>query len=166
MIFPSIVLMSIALVPVVLLETSLVSYKLQADFKRLLTPVGVANLVSTFVGIPLTWFLLTVVEFSTASLFGDLTVGEFWSNLFSVSVGAPWIAPGHKNEEWVILAAMLFVLIPYDIASWVVEYYVIRLMASQFPPIELRRAVGKANLASYILLAITVVVFFAVSMLR
>ena len=101
MIFPSLVLMTVALVPVILVETLVIKKHLHTNFTRPLVPVSVANLGSTFIGIPATWFLLTVLEFTSVNVLGALTDRNIWSRTFSVTVGAPWVAPGHNDEQWI-----------------------------------------------------------------
>lgn len=169
MIMPSIVLMAVALIPIILLETYFVGKNLQVDAKKVITPVAVANVVSTFLGIPVTWILLVVLEFASVSAIGAITDRNPWSELFSVTLGAPWVAPRGHNEDWVVIGAMLFLLVPYGLASWAIEYFVIKAVFAKkldvsAPPKDLRRAVGKANLISYLLLAVFVIVFWGITL--
>jgi hypothetical protein len=183
MIFPSLVLMAVALVPVILVETFVIKKHLHTNFTRPLVPVSVANLGSTFIGIPATWFLLTVLEFTSVNVLGALTDRNIWSRTFSVTVGAPWVAPGHNDEQWIILGAMLFLLIPYGIISWWVEFKIVQgMLLSKYndaskpeeeryqlvaetnggaTPRQIKHAVGAANLVSYCLLAVFVILTFA-----
>lgn len=169
MIIPSLVLMAVALVPVILVETLFIRTLLRTNFKRTVRPVFVANLVSTFIGIPVTWFLLTLLEFASVALFGSLTKANIWTKTFSVTLGAPWVTPGHDDEQWIVLGAMLFLLIPYGIVSWLVEFKIVQGMlvgknqsASESEggphksvtgtnhvatPRQIKRAVGVANLS-------------------
>jgi hypothetical protein len=163
MILPSAVLMTIGLVPIVIIESIIVAHRLQINFRDAITSQAVANLVSTLIGIPLTWFLLTIIEFMAGNVLGNVSIGAFWSGMTSMTVGAAWIVPGQKNEEWIILGAMLFLLIPYGLASWMIEYFIVRSWTGHLPAEKLRSAVGLANLASYCLLAISVLVIFFVS---
>jgi hypothetical protein len=175
MIFPSLVLMAVALVPVVLVETFSIKKILRTNFKKVLVPVLIANLVSTFMGIPVTWFLLTLLEFASVSVLGAFTDGNLWTKVFSVTLGAPWVAPGHNDEQWIILGAMLFLLVPYGIMSWWVEFKIVQItllgknqIASatgdeSARPEQIKRAVGMANLTSYCLLAVFVILIFALS---
>ncbi len=164
MIVPSAMLMAVGLVPIVIIESIIVAHRLQLRIREVISSVSVANIVSTLVGIPVTWFLLTILEFAAGDLLGGVSSGEFFSGLMSVTVGAAWIVPGQKNEEWIVLGSMLFLLIPYGLASWTIEYFVVRSMLNADSRTEMRRSVGYANLASYCLLAITVIVFFFVGL--
>ena len=172
MIIPSLALMAVALVPIVLIEAFVVRSALRTDTKKVLISVATANVASTFIGIPATWFLLYVLELASVNAIAATTDRNPWTVLFSVTLGSPWVAPGVHNEQWVIMGAMLFLLIPYGLASWAIEYLVIKTM---FPKgqnadgdIEsskhLKRVVGKANLVTYCLLAVFVIVVRVVSL--
>lgn len=166
MILPSIVLMAIALVPIVLIEAYVVGAALRVNTKKALASVTTANLVSTFIGIPVTWFLLTVLQFVSINVLIATTDRNPWTDLFSVTLGAPWVAPGSPNENRIIVGAMLFLLIPYGLASWIVEYLVIKLMFARKRDVAslkaLKLQMGKANLISYCLLAVFVILFWGV----
>lgn len=175
MIFPSIMLMVIGLIPIVFVEAYVMRTELQIETQQLLAPVAIANLVSTFIGIPVTWFLLMLLEFASASVFGAVTDRNPWDDVFSFTLGAPWIVPGLKNENWIILGAMLFLLIPYGLASWVVEYVVIKTIFTKKQDEavnysaslkDLKFSVGKANLISYCLLAVFVILIWSTAILR
>lgn len=165
MIFPSIVLMAVALVPIVFIEAYIVATTLRVNLKKVFAPVTIANLVSTLVGIPVTWFVLALLQIGSVFVSGTIAKWIPSTDLFSITLGAPWIYPGHDNEKLIILGAMLFLLIPYGLASWALEYVVAKAMLSKKHDFvdfskNLKVAVGKANLVSYSLLAIFVIVFW------
>ncbi len=184
MIIPSMYLMVLALFPIIFLETYVVAASLRLKTKKVLAPVAIANMVSTFIGIPVTWFFLVLFELVAGSILGDLTVGLVWQSFISVTVMAPWVAPTCNDENWIIFGAMLFLLIPYGLASWGIEYLVVRkkVYARMYKeslkncdnddpliekeqidasPRQVSRAVRNANLASYALLAFVLIVIFA-----
>lgn len=165
MIIPSMTLMALALVPMVFIESYFVGARLNTGVKKVVGPVAWANLVSTIIGIPVTWFLLVVLEFASVGVLGAIMDRNPWTDLFSLTLGAPWVAPGHHNEKLIILGAMLFLLIPYGLASWAIEYLVIKSMLAKIqdvspPSKSLKLAVGKANLISYCLLAVFVTLYW------
>jgi hypothetical protein len=165
MIIPSMFLMVIALVPIVLVESHVVGRALGMNIKKVTISVTAANLVSTFIGIPVTWLLLAVLEFLSVNAIA-ITDHNPWTGLFSVTLGAPWVAPGDPNEKLIIIGAMLFLLVPYGFASWAIEYLIIRIFAKKYdvaiPSEVLKFAVGKANLSSYCLLAVFTILFLGV----
>jgi hypothetical protein len=97
MILPSLALMVVGLVPIVLIEAYVVGWTLPVPTKRVFLAVTIANLVSTFIGIPVTWSILTVLEFATVQTLTAVLDRNLWTTLFSVTLGAPWVAPGHPN---------------------------------------------------------------------
>ncbi len=171
MIFPSIVLMAIALAPIVFIEAYVVASTLQVNVKKVFGPVTIANLVSTLLGIPATWFVLALLQIGSVLVFGTIAKWIPSTDLFSLTLGAPWVYPGHDNEKLIIVGAMLFLLIPYGLASWAIEYLVAKAMLSKRQEfgdlsLNLRAAVGKANLISYCLLAVFVILFWIASLYR
>ena len=169
MIFPSISLMAIAIVPIVFIEAFLVASILQVDVKRVFAPVTIANLVSTLLGIPVTWFVLALLQIGSVIVLGTVAKWIPSTDLFSLTLGAPWVFPGHDNEKLIILGAMLFLLIPYGLASWTIEYLVAKSMLAKEQEFgdfstHLKAAVGKANLVSYCLLAVFVILMWSVNL--
>lgn len=171
MIFPSIVLMALALVPTVLVEAYIVASTLHVNVKKVYVSVTVANLVSTLVGIPVTWFGLALLQIGSVVVLGRVAESIPASDLFSLTLGAPWIYPGHDNEQLIILGAMLFLLIPYGLASWAIEYLVVKAILAKNQEFSgfsknLKASVGKANLVSYSLLAVFVILFWSAALYR
>ena len=170
MIFPTMYLMIAALLPIVFLEGYFISRKLVIDLRSAMLWTGLANLISTLIGIPLTWcglFLFQSVSGGTSTFH----VGPFLNKLLSVTVQAPWLLPFEQEESWLLFAAELFLLIPFFFASWLIEYGVMRnaltalVSSARHQPddsfsarsdfkVEVRRSVRNANLLSYGLLAL------------
>ena len=171
MIFPSIVLMAVALVPIVFIEAYFVASTLQVNVKKVFAPVTIANLVSTLLGVPITWFLLALLQIGSVIVLGTIATWIPSTDLFSLTLGAPWVYPGRDNEKLIILGAMLFLLIPYGLASWAIEYLVVKSMRAKTHEFSdfsknLKAAVGKANLVSYCLLAVFVILFWSATLYR
>ena len=157
MIFPSVFLMVVALLPIILLEAFIIARSLRLGTTQVIWATAVANLATTVVGIPIWWLLLTIVEFGISGLATGAGY-NIWNNFFSVTLGAPWVAPRSGGHDgWIILGAMLFLLIPYFFASWGLEYLVVRAKLVEKTlgdeNTSIFRTIGKANLASYLLLA-------------
>ena len=69
-----------------------------------------ANLVSTLVGIPVTWFVLALVEFGTGYViyllrFGDADTSPLVQRALAITVLAPWLGPGDWLSPWIVPAA-------------------------------------------------------------
>jgi hypothetical protein len=145
--------MGILLVPVIVLEVLVLRRLLSTPVRRTWAMVTVSNLVSTGVGIPLTWVALVAIQFVTG--------GTGWSpvldvpilgTLLSVTWLAPWMMPSGADEHWMIPLASLALLVPFFFASWLIEYVVSLMFMRDMEAGLLKRAVFVANLVSYALL--------------
>lgn len=148
-----------AFIPVVLLESWVVRRQLNVGWRFIFVQVTKANLLSTIVGIPLTWLALVVMEFAFASL----TIGAglsrsypppFVGDVVRVFLTAPWIGPFTKGANWVVPFCVTVLLIPFFFASyWIESWYVGKTL---FPsdPQRGKKALWKANLFSYSVLII------------
>ncbi|MDY0088495.1 MAG: hypothetical protein RBS78_08115 [Coriobacteriia bacterium] len=159
--------MGVALIPVILLETYLVLRALGLPARRVAVVVGVANVASTLVGIPLTWAALVGVQAVVPGGGGaGPDIGTIAGKLFAVTVQAPWLIPYDADLHWMIPTAALVLLVPFFFASWCVEYLTARLMLRDVGVSALSGAVFRANLVSYALLGLVVIVILAVSLIR
>jgi len=189
MILPAMYLMVLGLIPIVLIEALVISKQLRVSYLSGVKSATLGNIVSTAIGIPLTWLLLLVIEMGLFSLAPFvmprldeffLPNKDFWRNLFSVTVGAPWLVP-FGNQDWMVFAAMGVLLVPFFFASWAVEYQVAkRRLTNELCELrdstgpgesfgrdtftrEIRSAVRNANLISYALLGLFVLTLYLVT---
>ena len=177
MIIPSMYFMVIALIPIVLLESYYAARNLRIRFSRTVGSFTFGNVVSTLVGIPITWMLLFGIQIVTGgtSAWDTRTV---FGKLFAVTVQAPWLMPFSPEEFWMGYAAAMFLLIPFFFATWFIEYVMTRNKlaievveandAIDLPSAERRvwKAVRNANLLSYGLIALLLVVSFVMTAKR
>jgi hypothetical protein len=153
MLFVTFPAMVVALIPIIVLETYVVGRMLKLRAFPAAKPVAVANLVSTFVGIPMTWVLLVVFEFVTSG--GDAYgLQTFTQKFLAVTWQAPWLIPYEPDLSWMIPTASLVLLVPFFFTSYWVEAKVVAAMTRTCPRNEVKSAVFKANVASYALLAV------------
>lgn len=145
--------MGVLLIPVILLEVVVFRRRLDQPLKRTALTVTVSNLVSTVLGIPLTWIAL----FSLQAVTGGGSTGPSFDTLagkvLAVTWQAPWMMPYESDLYWMIPVAALVLLVPFFFASWLIEYYVSRLFMREIEHGALRNSVLVANLVSYALLA-------------
>jgi len=100
-----------------------------------------ANLVSTLVGIPLTWFVLLLVEFGTGYAVYLLKVDEasvpsVVQRAVAITVLAPWLGPGDWLSAWIVPAAAAYLCIPFFFASVLIEN---RVALRRLGPLEAPR---------------------------
>jgi hypothetical protein len=125
MIMPTMYFMVAGLIPIVLVEALYLSKSISVRFTRIVGSVAFANIVSTLVGLPLTWLVLFLIQIVTGGT-SSYGVTGIPGKVLSVTLQAPWLLPFGPEEFWVFHAAALFLLIPFFIATWLLEYVLVR----------------------------------------
>jgi hypothetical protein len=145
------------LIPVIIVETLLVRRWLPLTGKEAYLGTSVANVASTIVGVPFAWALMLVMELIITI---PLSMAEYhwhwlmnspvWSFIvFLASVA--WFGPaeGNPNLYWMIPTALAILLIPSFIVSVWIETRICLRFWRHLDTASVRRAVFRANLASY-----------------
>ena len=141
----------LSFVPIVVIESFIVSRMVAVPRRRAFASVTLANAISTIVGIPFMWVVLATIQGTFAgTALGLSTVGQ---KIYAVTVQAPWLIPYEEDLGWMIPIALVVLAVPAYLLSVLVEQQVIfRFITKDKRPIA-RRAVAIANLASYLALA-------------
>jgi hypothetical protein len=159
--------MGILLIPVIVLEVVVLRRLLGASLRRTAIMVTVSNLVSTVIGVPLTWGALVGVQALTG---GGGAAGPsfdtFLGKVLAVTWQAPWMMPYEADMYWMIPVASLVLLVPFFFASWLIEYQLSRLFMRETEKPVLRQAVLVANLVSYALLVAAALVGLGISIFQ
>jgi len=135
----------IGLLPVVAVESFIGVRILKLSWKKALQVTAVGNMLSTFVGIPVVWVGLVVVEFSLGALAPYLDKSIWQYALYPFY--APWLGP--TNDHWVIYGAFVVLAVPFCLVSiWLESRVAIRMLPTH-PLIFVRRWVRIANAVSY-----------------
>ncbi len=140
----------LAFVPIVLVE-AYVGFRIPGiRFGRALIASAVANLFSTLLGIPITWFALALIELLW---FGSARGFETpLQKIYSVTVQSPWLMPYAEQAIWIVPVAAAVLSIPMYAMSVLSEYAIVRRF---FPTVERKliwRWQLKGNALSYVLL--------------
>lgn len=153
MLFVTFPAMVMSLIPIVLVETVVLARALKTRAALLAKSTAIANVVSTIIGIPLTWVALVILELVTdgGSAYGLTTPLQ---KFLAVTWQAPWLIPYERELYWMIPAASLALLVPFFFASYFIEASLVARLERRFPVSQVRAAVFRANVASYIGLAI------------
>lgn len=145
----------LAFVPVVLIETLVALKTLKLGLGRALAVTTAANAVSTLVGIPITWFVMLVIE---GTLIGG---GSLWhasdapmEAVVAACRRAAWLGP--YERDWMVPLAAIILCVPFYFASVWIEYRVARAMVDDDRR-QVRRFSWWANLWSYL----AILVFWA-----
>lgn len=169
MIFPAMYLMILALGPIIFIEAYMLR-RLGLSLERTVVSAAVANIASTAIGIPVTWFLLFGLQMVTGGTLG-FHISPFWDTFLGVTWRAPWMMPGPPEKDWMVPVAGIVLLVPFFFASWLVENWVVRftarnaMIAAGADPGgaggRIKRAVRNANLITYSLLAAFLLIILA-----
>lgn len=150
--------MAVSLIPVILIETWYVRKSLRITYVPALKAMSVANLASTFIGIPLTWAAWVFVEMTLAFFsyhIGEslnITVPNSIRILFSVTFGAAWLGPSESDPNWIIPVALLVLLVPFFYVSWIFERNIAIKFLKETSTEAINKATFFANIYSYGLL--------------
>ena len=115
----------LAFIPIVLIESYVGFRTLSVKFVRVLIASAVANLVSTLLGIPITWFALALIEligFGSARGF-DTPLQK----LYAVTMQSPWLMPYGEQSPWIVPVAAAVLSIPMYVMSVLTEYLIVRI---------------------------------------
>ena len=157
-------LMWLALIPVILIETAITQRQLNFKYVPTLKAVAVANLVSTAIGIPLSWGGMVIINMLSGGG-GGFGVDTWAQRIATLAIAASWLAPYEGDLHWLIPAALCVLLIPAFFASGWIEYWVCRAFWKNSDRKQVSSAIWKANLASYCLLLILGLLWLGLALL-
>lgn len=164
MIAPSLFYMVILLPIIIAIEAFIFSRVTGVAFRPSAGATGLANVISTIIGIPITWVLLVCVDIycDGGRVHGLTTIPQ---KLYAVTAQSPWLIPYEADLDWMVPAAMFFLLIPYFWSSVLIERWIVvwKVQLYLLDKKQVRRAVFRGNLASYGLLAGLLILQFAVA---
>ncbi|MEO8102558.1 MAG: hypothetical protein ABI790_08530 [Betaproteobacteria bacterium] len=153
----------LALVPVVLVEAMIGRRMLGLGWREAIKVFGIANLHSTFWGIPLTWLALllleTLVGFTLVPLFDWESLpktGLLAMQIFSSPLMSAWIGPGNP---WDVYIAFVGLSLPFCVASIFIERWSVNNQLTGVPFTAIKRALIWGNVSSYFLLCLGFLAF-------
>jgi hypothetical protein len=154
MIFPQVILMVFAFVPVVLIESLIIRSRFPLASPRVLKDVGLANLCTTLLRVPLAWGLMFSLELVSPHGGTALGLDSPMKMLAAVTLQAAWLVPYETELSWMIPAAATVLLIPCFLISLFIEW---RILFRRWPEQDrsaVFSAVFRANVWSYLFLFI------------
>lgn len=153
MIFLAMPVLGFSIIPIIIIEAIFLSKKLELAIPSAFKTTTISNLVSTIVGIPLTWLFLVLIQMLAGGggAYGlDATLGK----VLSVTLQAAWLIPYESDLHWMIPVAGLVLLVPFFFASWWSEYFVSKKILKDHSPQKVKVVVRNANIITYALLAL------------
>ncbi len=153
MIFITLPVMLVALIPIIGIEAYVLLERLGLSFWKSVEVASAANFGSTVIGTPVTWFLLLLVDLFAGGGSG-YGIGTAKAKFLTVTLGAPWLPPYEdKTMNWIVPAAGFVLLIPFFFASWLIEYKVGIWILDEMNADNVSSAVLMGNLITYGILA-------------
>jgi hypothetical protein len=148
MIFWQLPAAAVIFLPVVLAESLIALPILKQPFVPIFLRVGAANALSTFVGLPVAWIGMVIVNIATTG--GRAHAFETpWGAFQSIVLQASWLVPHEGQMLWLIPAATLVLLVPYFLTSVIVERWLMRRLFSHVDQGKIRRVAWAANGVTY-----------------
>lgn len=116
-----------------------------------------ANIVSTFIGWPMAWILMVVMQIVTGG--GrphdmSTTMGK----LLSVTLHSAWLDAAESPPNWRIPLAMAVLMIPFFFASVYIERWILKMYWKKEPIAHLIRFSWIAHFYSYSFLLILIAI--------
>ncbi len=148
MLFWQLPFMAMALVPIVLIEWAIVSRLISGMSWHGFWSVGLANAVSTFIGIPLAWGAMLALNVATTGT-GSRGLDTPMQVFQSVVLQASWLVPYEDDLYWMIPTATLVLLVPYFLVSVFAERWVLGLMMRNVDRLIIRKAAWRMNAVTY-----------------
>lgn len=139
-------------IPVCLVEAAVAHRIMHLPVVESVKLAVIANAWSTFVGIPVTWLALFLVELVGGAAVALTGVELGPAGMILAPLGAPWLGPGAR--QWHVYGAAALLCIPFMLVSIHVE----RWSASKRVPAErARRWARAANTVTYLPIIVTLV---------
>ena len=151
--------MILCLIPIIYIEQSILIKRLGVPAKLALKTSSLVNLMTTFIGVPITWGLLVLIQKVTGggSVFGYTTI---FQKILASIVNAPWLGP----SEGMIPIAYNVLLVPFFFASWYLEYKVAaKYYLKEYEVHDIKKAFFAGNIYSYLFLSIIASLYWSVA---
>lgn len=148
MVFPQVILMAVALLPIVLIESTVVRKPMEIPVRRAFWDVGLANVCTTLLGVPLAWGVMLGLHLLTTGG-SALGIDSPAKMLAAVTLQAAWLPPYEDHLSWMIPAAATVLLFPSFVASVFIERWVLVRRWRDHDRRAIFSAVLRANVRSY-----------------
>ncbi len=164
MIFLALPPMVVLIIPVIALEfwAARKSIRKESGTQKWLGLAG-ANIFSTFVGWPLAWTSLVIVQMSCGGS-GAHGLDSPLGVILSVTLQAPWLVPYEEDMYWMAPVAAAFLLIPFFFVSVFVERGILRLIWKNEAWDDIKKFSWRGHIYSYAFLLVVVGVFAVISL--
>ncbi|MFG1481482.1 hypothetical protein ABMA79_07705 [Halobacteriovorax sp. HFRX-2_2] len=158
------------LIPIVIIEANLYQSRLKLGWKQSLWGTFLANLATTFIGLPLAWILYFIPSIlallGIGYIFPELlktysVLAELFKGVFG-AVLLPYLGAPSKTAEtdmffssFIAQAIMLF--LAFYVSVWI-ENCILRKLYKEIDQSDLKQIVRLANIRSYLLLFVLLII--------
>jgi hypothetical protein len=146
----------IALLPMIAVQAMVLRRLLEIDWPRALKVSTFGNLWSTFLGVPIVWFMLLAVELLAGVVMGALHASRTWDYILFPLMAA-WLGP--TQNAWVVYAAFAVLAIPFCAVAILIEGRVASVVLAGLPAHRVRAAIWRATMWSYVLVVACALVY-------
>jgi len=141
------------LIPIVIIETFILRRFIdKSTIFECLKATTVANLVSTVIGLPLTWFVFVVIQM-LANGGGNMPDSTLAERIYAAILQSPWQLPNYHDYGWMIPRAAMIMLVPFFVISYQTERFVVQHIMKLNENTLVRKGVYWGNVTSYTCLA-------------
>ncbi len=151
------------IIPIILIETFFLKISLKINFKKIIFPTIIANLVSTLLGYPLAWSLLLLLQFNVLNKIKIPDTTSFVNIIIYGITNPGWIYANGKVADIAIPTAYLINIIISFLVSVYFEYLIIKSLLEKygfkFENKIIKRLSLEANAISYGFLIICFIIF-------
>lgn len=157
----SLPLMIVTLIPIIIIEAILIRAFLNVTSKRATAASVFANVVSTFIGMPLAWGLLYVFEIIVLSgllsgCVGGPDASWFGRYILPSLIQTAWLCPDEPALPILIPIAVIIIFIVAFFFSVFFEYQVVKRFMKTKPASLVKQVVWRMNFYTYFLLIMIV----------
>jgi hypothetical protein len=143
----------VGLIPIIAIEAvALKIFNRHASLKKCLTTAGSSNIMSTIIGLPLTWLLLVFIQM-IAGGGGNMPDDTIAQRFFAMILQAPWQLPYRYDLIWMVPRAAIVMLVPFFFVSYFIERRVTQSLMQDSDQQEIHKGVLWGNITSYTFLA-------------
>ncbi len=158
----------VLLIPIIFLEVIVIAQNLKQKWKLIFWPVALANVVTTIIGYPVSWIFLLLYEllmFEGYDFLSKSFIDFAIPSLLMPFVMPAWMLPdGGFLGEVIIFCAVIIGLVVSFFLSFFVECWIVKkcLKNRKVSPFLLKKAIWRANIFSYGVLLIGILIYFIV----
>jgi hypothetical protein len=146
----------IALLPMIVVQALILRRLLKINWPRALKVTTFGTLWSTFLGVPMVWFMLLAVELLVGVVMGALHASRSWDYILFPLMAA-WLGP--TQNAWVVYAAFAVLAVPFCAVAILIEGRVAAVMLVELPTNQVRAAIWRATMWSYVLVVACALVY-------